>query len=166
MYLILICIVIISIGLWYFTTSEYLYLNAPPKSCPIGHRIQGNKCVPNATLIQNGLNYVTKNPQKKVPDAYKPLVDGGYLKKQGSQWTSNYSPSGQPPAFNNTGCPNGQRKDAKGKCVSTSGGMSSGGSSGSGGCPNGQIKDKNGKCVKAQGGGGEYTSPSSSRWFT
>ena len=104
-------IVIIVIIIAYLNTEHYKFLfAAPPKSCPTGFRKQGNNCVPNTSFIQNGLKYVTKNPQKKVPDAYKPLVDSGYLKKQGNTWTSNPTPGGKPPAYNNTGGRGGNQK--------------------------------------------------------
>lgn len=116
MYLILLFIISTNLILWYFYKQDYSpYLNVSkpqsqakpqikPKSCPKGYKNQGNSCVPSTTMVQHGLNYLEKNPTKKIPDAYKPLVENGYLQKKGNEWTSNPNPSGKPPAYiNNQG---------------------------------------------------------------
>jgi hypothetical protein len=152
MYLILIFILIISTSLWHFTTNQDVYLNAPPKSCPTGYKAQGNDCIPNVSLIQSGLKFIAKNPnvsKDKIPKIYQPLVQGGYLTDRYGKWTSNYNPSGQPAAFNNTGCPNGQTKNSSGKCIPIAPPVAT---SGAGGCPPGQYRNPQGQCVKSSGG--------------
>lgn len=150
--LVIVLVIIIAI----LNSNRNKFLFAPPKKCPNGYRAQGNACVPTTSLIQNGLNYVKKNPTKKIPDAYKPLVDGGYLRNKDGKWTSNPTPGGKPPAIKNTSpqCKSGQVLSG-GKCVNKpQGGGGSG--SGSGGCKQGQVL-KGGKCVNVpnnSGGGG------------
>lgn len=129
---------------------------AKPKSCPTGFKAQGNSCVPSASFVQNGLKYVSQNPTKKIPDAYKPLVEQGYLSKNKDKWTSNPTPNGKPPV--NTGGSTSSNKCSanqvlqNGKCVTKGGGGSGGGTSGNK-CFANQVL-QNGKCVnKSQGGG-------------
>ena len=94
-------------------------------SCPSGQTRIGNKCVkvqnekppaassgskppttssggkpPTTSRLQNAADFFKKHPERvnNPPDAYKGLIQSGYLQKNGNNWTINTNPSGQPPA--------------------------------------------------------------------
>ena len=76
------------------------FLFANPKPCPNGFKNVGGKCTPSTSIVQNGLQFLTSHPKiskDKIPKVYQPLVQQGYLTNKNGKWTSNPSPSGQPP---------------------------------------------------------------------
>jgi hypothetical protein len=159
-------VILLTIVIALLNSKTFTFLFAPKKptqqkSCPTGFKAQGNSCVPNASFVQNGLKYVSQNPTKKIPDAYKPLVDQGYLAKKNNTWTSNPTPTGKPPVNTGGGGSSSTTRCAanqflqNGKCVAKPSGNTGGGTSGnSTRCGANQVL-QNGKCVtKPQGGGG------------
>ena len=55
---------------------------------------------PTTSRLQNAINFFKKYPDRVTnpPDAYKGLIEAGYIKKTGNNWTVNTSPAGKPPA--------------------------------------------------------------------
>ena len=85
---------------------------------------------PTPTLLQHGISYLNKNPAKKVPDAYKPLISSGYITKSGTSW----------------------KPTSKGKGVTS--GNSGGGSQSTGGSSSGHSTGGGGGSHSTGGGGG------------
>jgi outer membrane biosynthesis protein TonB len=87
-FLIIVIIITICILITFKNSNVFLFANPEPgPACPVGFKSQGGKCIPSSTMLKNGLTYLSKNPTKPVPVAYKPLITSGYLVKKSDKWT-------------------------------------------------------------------------------
>lgn len=94
---------------------------------------------PTQSRIENAVKFFTKNPDrvKDPPEAYKGLIEAGYVKQSGTNFTTNLKPVGQAPA----------RPPARPQGPNTGGGTSGGGggtsTGGGGGWGKGKLPTSN-----------------------
>jgi hypothetical protein len=79
-----------------------------PASCPSGQvRVNGVCKKSTTTFVNNALNYLNNNPNKRIPPTYQQFVANGAIAKKGNTWVS--STSGLQ-SRGSSGCPSGQVK--------------------------------------------------------